>query len=58
MGGLLTDVTKTRSSSITNKHVDTEISLVVTGGDVEMEEGERGDWAHVCGDGWQLVFGW
>ena len=36
---------------MTNKHVETEIGLVVTRGEGGREEGERGDWAHVRGNG-------
>ena len=35
----------------TNEHIDTEIKLVVTRGEAGREESERGDWAHVYGDG-------
>ena len=35
---------------MTKKHIKTEIGLVVTRGERERKEGERGDWAYVCGD--------
>ena len=37
---------------MTNRHVETDIGLVVPRGKEGREEGKRSDYAYVCGDGW------
>ena len=46
-----------KKTTKTNKHIDTENRLVVTGMKEEREEGKRRKRAHLYSDKWQLDFG-
>ena len=41
-----------------NKHTDVGNRLLVTRGEVGLEEGERDKGAHVYSDGWKLDYWW